>query len=157
MSRPGIEPGSQELASCAAITARPPQHDSTGPHHRAFYVFQDSCYTGVNPDIEKREAASREIRRQEQKSHLTAHAWYPCVSKESSKRHRGTAPSDSAQQPELHFTTLPVLPAALEFRLETQLCHSEFCSFFGMLLVRTIIIGSAEALPILCVSDFCER
>ena len=43
VSRPGIEPGSQELASCA-ITARPPQHDTTGPHHRAFDVFQGSCY-----------------------------------------------------------------------------------------------------------------
>ena len=64
-----------------------------------------------------------------QKSHLTAHAWYPCVSKESSKRHRGTAPSDSARQSELRFTALPVLPAALEVRLETQLCHGEFCSF----------------------------
>ena len=43
VSRPGIEPGSQELASCA-ITARPPQHDTTGPRHRAFDVFQGSCY-----------------------------------------------------------------------------------------------------------------
>ena len=42
VSRPGIEPGSQELASCG-ITARPPQHDATGPHHRAFDVFQGSC------------------------------------------------------------------------------------------------------------------
>ena len=39
VSRPGIEPGSQELASCA-ITARPPQHDTTGSRHRAFDVFQ---------------------------------------------------------------------------------------------------------------------
>ena len=44
MSRPRIELGSQELASCA-ITARPPQHDTTGPRHRAFDVFQGSCYS----------------------------------------------------------------------------------------------------------------
>ena len=44
MSRPRIELGSQELASCA-ITARPPQHDTTGARHRAFDVFQGSCYT----------------------------------------------------------------------------------------------------------------
>ena len=44
MSRPGIEPGSQELASCA-ITARPPRHDTTGPRHGAFDGFQGSCYT----------------------------------------------------------------------------------------------------------------
>ena len=31
VSRPGIEPRSQKLASCA-ITARPPQHDTTSPH-----------------------------------------------------------------------------------------------------------------------------
>ena len=43
MSRPRIELGSQELASCA-ITARPPQHDITGPRYRAFDVFQGSCY-----------------------------------------------------------------------------------------------------------------
>ena len=41
--RPGIEPRSQELASCA-MTARPPQHDTTGPRHRAFDVFQGSSY-----------------------------------------------------------------------------------------------------------------
>ena len=46
MPRPGIKPGSQELASCA-ITARPPQHNTTGPRHRAFDVFQGSCYTGL--------------------------------------------------------------------------------------------------------------
>ena len=34
---------SQELASCA-VTARPPRHDTTGPRHRAFDVFQGSCY-----------------------------------------------------------------------------------------------------------------
>ena len=45
MSRPRIELGSQELASCA-ITARPPQHDTTGARHRAFDVFQGSCYRG---------------------------------------------------------------------------------------------------------------
>ena len=39
----GIEPRSQALAFCA-ITARPPQHDTTGPRHRAFDVFQGSCY-----------------------------------------------------------------------------------------------------------------
>ena len=39
MSRPGIEPGSQELASCAT-TAGPPQHDTTGPRHRPFDVFR---------------------------------------------------------------------------------------------------------------------
>ena len=44
MSRPRIELGSQELASCA-ITARPPQHDTTGARHRAFDVFRGSCYT----------------------------------------------------------------------------------------------------------------
>ena len=44
MSRPRIELGSQELASCA-ITARPPQHDTTGARHRAFDVFQGSCYS----------------------------------------------------------------------------------------------------------------
>ena len=44
MSRPGIEPGSQELASCT-ITTRPPKHDTTGPCHRAFDVFQGSCCT----------------------------------------------------------------------------------------------------------------
>ena len=44
MSRPRIELGSQELASCA-ITARPPQHDTTSARHRAFDVFQGSCYT----------------------------------------------------------------------------------------------------------------
>ena len=38
VSRPGIEPGSQELVSCA-ITATPPQHDTTGLRHRAFDVF----------------------------------------------------------------------------------------------------------------------
>ena len=43
VSQPGIEPGSQELASCA-ITTRPPQPDTTGPRHRAFDVFQFSCY-----------------------------------------------------------------------------------------------------------------
>ena len=37
--------------------------------------------------------------------------------------------SDSARQSELRFTARPVLPAALEFRLETQLCQGEFCSF----------------------------
>ena len=74
-------------------------------------------------------AGSTRSSARQQKSRLTAHAWYPCVSKESSKRHRGTAPSDSARQSELRFTALPVLPAALEFRLETQLCHGEFCSF----------------------------
>ena len=47
VSRPGIEPGSQELASCA-ITARPPQHDTTGPRHRAFDVFQGSSV--LHPD-----------------------------------------------------------------------------------------------------------
>ena len=40
----GIEPGSQEFASCT-IAARPPQHDIAGPRHRAFDVFQGSCYT----------------------------------------------------------------------------------------------------------------
>ena len=44
MSRPGIEPGSQELASCA-ITARPPQYVTARPRHRAFDVFQGSFYT----------------------------------------------------------------------------------------------------------------
>ena len=39
MSRPGIGPRSQELASCA-VTARPPQHNTTGPRHRAFDVFK---------------------------------------------------------------------------------------------------------------------
>ena len=48
MSRPGIAPGSQDLASCA-ITARPPQHDTTGPRHRAFDVFQGSCYNRSAP------------------------------------------------------------------------------------------------------------
>ena len=43
VSRPGIEFGSQELASCA-MTVRPPQHDTTGPCHKAFDVFQGSCY-----------------------------------------------------------------------------------------------------------------
>ena len=43
--RLGIEPGSQDLASCA-ITARPPQHDTTSSRHRAFDVFQGSCYRG---------------------------------------------------------------------------------------------------------------
>ena len=45
MSQQGIEPGSQELASCTII-ARLPQHDTTGPHHRAFNVFQGYtfCY-----------------------------------------------------------------------------------------------------------------
>ena len=36
VSWPGIEPGSQEIASCA-ITARPPQHDTTGPPHRSSF------------------------------------------------------------------------------------------------------------------------
>ena len=44
VSPPGIKPGSQDLASCA-ITASPPQHDTTGPRHRAFDVFQGSCYS----------------------------------------------------------------------------------------------------------------
>ena len=50
MSRPGIEPGSQDLASCA-ITARPPQHDTTGPRAATelFDVFQGSCYTILLP------------------------------------------------------------------------------------------------------------
>ena len=43
VTRPGIEPGSQDLASCA-LTARPPQHDTTGTRHRAFDVVQGSCY-----------------------------------------------------------------------------------------------------------------
>ena len=43
MSRPGSEPGSQDLASCA-ITTTPLQHDTTGPRHRAFDVLQGSCY-----------------------------------------------------------------------------------------------------------------
>ena len=34
--------------SLNAITARPPQHDTTGPRHRAFDVFQSSCFTS-NP------------------------------------------------------------------------------------------------------------
>ena len=42
VSRPGIEPGSQDLASCAA---RPPQHNTTGPRHRAFDMLQGSCYS----------------------------------------------------------------------------------------------------------------
>ena len=44
----GIKRGPQELASCA-ITAGPPQHDTTGPRHRAFDVFQGSCYTFLPP------------------------------------------------------------------------------------------------------------
>ena len=46
VSRAGIKPGPQELASCA-ITARPQQHDTTEPRHRAFELaelFQGSCY-----------------------------------------------------------------------------------------------------------------
>ena len=31
--------------SSLAITARPPQHNITGPRHRAFDVFQGSCHT----------------------------------------------------------------------------------------------------------------
>ena len=36
VSRPGIEPGSQELASWA-ITARPPQHEITSPAPQSFW------------------------------------------------------------------------------------------------------------------------
>ena len=53
-----MEPGSQELASCA-ITARPPQHDSTGPRHRACEVFQDSCYTILVPSARHPARASK--------------------------------------------------------------------------------------------------
>ena len=52
VSRPRIEPGSQDLASCA-ITARPPQHDTTGPRHRAFDVFQGSFYKLRGPMVWK--------------------------------------------------------------------------------------------------------
>ena len=48
MSQPGIEPGSQELASCTT-TARPLQHNATGPRHRAFVMFLGSCYRGCVP------------------------------------------------------------------------------------------------------------
>ena len=58
MSRPGIEPGSQDLASCA-ITARPPLHDTTGPRHRAFDVFQGSCYTILLPSARHPARASK--------------------------------------------------------------------------------------------------
>ena len=43
VSQPAIEPGSQELTSCA-LAAGPPLHDTTGRRHRAFKVFQGSCY-----------------------------------------------------------------------------------------------------------------
>ena len=58
MSRPRIEPGSLELASCA-ITARPPQHDTTGPRNRAFDVFQGSCYTILLPSAQHLAQASK--------------------------------------------------------------------------------------------------
>ena len=50
---------SQELASCAT-TAYPPQHNTTGSYHRAFDVFQDSCYT-VLPSARRHSRASRRI------------------------------------------------------------------------------------------------
>ena len=40
--------GSQELASCTT-TARPLQHNATGPRHRAFVMFLGSCYRGRVP------------------------------------------------------------------------------------------------------------
>ena len=58
MSRPRIELGSQELASCA-ITARPPQHDTTGARHRAFDVFQGSCFTILLPSARHPARASK--------------------------------------------------------------------------------------------------
>ena len=58
VSRPRIELGSQELASCA-ITARPPQHDTTGARHRAFDVFQGSCYTILLPSARHPARASK--------------------------------------------------------------------------------------------------
>ena len=47
VSQPGIEPGSLRLSGISLLRhgARPPQHDTTGPRHRAFDVFQGSCYT----------------------------------------------------------------------------------------------------------------
>ena len=44
VSRLGIEPGSRELAS-DAITAGQPPHNTTRSRHRAFDVFQGSCYS----------------------------------------------------------------------------------------------------------------
>ena len=58
VSRPRIELGSQELASCA-ITAGPPQHDTTVPRHRAFDVFQGSCYTILLPSARHPARASK--------------------------------------------------------------------------------------------------
>ena len=58
VSRLGIEPGSQELASCA-ITARPSQNDTTGPRHRTFDVFQGSCYTILLPSARPPVRASK--------------------------------------------------------------------------------------------------
>ena len=58
VSRPGIEPGSPDLASCA-ITARRPEHDTTGPRHRAFDVFQGPCYTILLPSARHPARASK--------------------------------------------------------------------------------------------------
>ena len=58
VSRPGLEPESQELASYA-ITARPPQHDTTRSRHRAFDVFQGSCYTILLPGARHPARASK--------------------------------------------------------------------------------------------------
>ena len=40
-------------------TARPPQHDTTGPRHRAFDVFQGSCYTILLPSARHPARASK--------------------------------------------------------------------------------------------------
>ena len=64
MSRPGIEPGSQALASCA-IFARSPQQDTTGPRHRAFDVFQGSCYREVEGEKERERKSEREREKRE--------------------------------------------------------------------------------------------
>ena len=47
VSRPGIEPGSQELASCAITTAA--RYHATARRRAAFDVFQGSCYTILLP------------------------------------------------------------------------------------------------------------
>ena len=53
VSRPGVEPGSQEPAPCATI-ARPLQQYTTGACHKAFDRFQGSCYTLFRKEYKKK-------------------------------------------------------------------------------------------------------
>ena len=95
-----------------------------------FLALTDAFFLAQSMRMTSWQSANAAMHGSQQKSHLTAHAWYPCVSKESSKRHRGTAPSDSARQPELRFTALPVLQRHLNFASKRKFATVNFAHFW---------------------------